>query len=569
MQKEFGRYHLVRHLATGGMGEVYLAEAKGAAGFAKRVVVKTLRQDLAADTELVKQFVAEGQVLEALDHPNIAQIIDLGLQGDTYFLAMEYVEGFDLRAVQRALPADNGFQKLRESSVLYIVGSVARALEHAQSRRGTDGRPLRIVHHDVTPSNIMVRRDGHVKLVDFGVARSVLMSRMSAGALRGKLPYLSPEHARMQRVDRRADLFSLGLVAMELLSGQRALDVAEPEALEDAYARLPARIMALTEQNLCSGETARLIGQMLELQAEARPATAGEVADRAEAQLVASGEASPARTLAGELEAAFVVLEARASSFDQTLSQILGVSGVEALDATGTLSLPGIEVVQVAQASARDEGADRPPPARPRGRKRLATAAFALLAAAVAIGFWLGDRQGGDKLASPSGPVLRTALPPAATAQAADAHAMAPDVLAPAEAAAMVPAPDAAAVAVPATGLAAAATASAVAPETAETAETGRGDGGRHGAARKVHSAEPAFGVVQFRVLPADCKVSVDGKRRHPTDTNRYQLRLPPGDHRVRIEDPDNGQWKEIEVKALREGEERKLMGTSLGADLP
>ena len=106
MLAELGRYRLVRHLATGGMGEVYLAEAPGAAGFAKRLVIKTLRQDLASDEALVRQFVAEGRLLEALDHPNIAQILDLGLAGETYFLAMEFVEGFDLRALTRALPSN-------------------------------------------------------------------------------------------------------------------------------------------------------------------------------------------------------------------------------------------------------------------------------------------------------------------------------------------------------------------------------------------------------------------------------------------------------------------------------
>jgi hypothetical protein len=434
-------------------------------------------------------------------------------------------------------------------------------LEHAQSRRGADGRPLRIVHHDVTPSNIMVRRDGHVKLVDFGVARSVLMSRMSAGALRGKLPYLSPEHARQQRVDRRTDLFSLGLVAMELLSGQRALDVAEPEALEEAYSRLPARIQALTGQGLCGPETQHLIGQMVEIQADARPASAGEVADRAEALLVAHGEGSPARTLTTELTPAFVILEARARSFDQTLSQIVGVSeAANGLDATGTLSLPGIEVVQVAQASARDETASGPDPSRQkiRGRKRLFTAAMALLVAAVAGGFWLGARRGGVPAVARTPTRSVIVLPAPADAGATGDIA----VTASADTAAPATATDA--------GSGDRGAAHFAGQPTPTEADPVRPESSRQGSAQ-VHKriAEVPTGMVEFRVLPADCKVAVDGRPQRPVDTNRYRLRLTPGDHQVRIEDRETGKWKVIEVNGLLEGEARKLTGTSLGEGLP
>lgn len=567
MQTEFGRYHLLRHLATGGMGEVYLAEAKGAAGFAKRVVVKTLRQDLAADAELVSQFVAEGQLLEALDHPNIAQILDLGLQGDTYFLAMEFVEGFDLRALQRALPSDDGLQRLGEPAVLFLLASVARALDHAQTRRGPDGRPLRIIHHDVTPSNIMVRRDGHCKLVDFGVARSTLMSRLSPGQLRGKLPYLSPEHARHQRVDARADLFSLGLVATELLSGQRALEVTEPEALEDAYARLPERVQRLGTQRWCGPETQALIGALVATDVAQRPANAGEVADRAESLLVALGEASPARRLATELAPAFAILEARAGSFDQTLSQMLGVSEAwRGEERTGTLSLPGLDVVQVAAASARDEmqirqeqAASQEPPPR-RGRKRLATAAIALLACATGLGFWLGNRRP-TPVRTPvhAAPVpVPPPMPPRPDASAQVDVAVAPSptqLNRPLPVHKPVPLPVPATVAVP-----------EPATRVDEAQEPSHGK-----PTHKPKEPQDKWGTLKFKVLPADCKVTVDGEPRRAVakGSNVYEIRVPAGDHRVRIEDPDTGKVKDIEVHGLGEGEEKKVPGTSLDEGLP
>ncbi|MBM4345224.1 MAG: serine/threonine protein kinase, partial [Deltaproteobacteria bacterium] len=295
----------MRHLASGGMGEVYLAEAMGAAGFSKRVVVKTLRADMANDAQLAQQLISEGRLLEALDHPNIAQILDLGQADGTIWLAMEYVDGFDLRGLLRALPLRDGRRSLSSVAVLYLVACVARALEHAQTRPGPTGQPLGVVHHDISPSNVMVRRDGHVKLVDFGVAKAALLGKMAPAALRGKLPYLSPEHANQQPVDGRADLFALGLVAYELATGERALDAGEPDRLARAHERLPGRVAALRMDTPAAAEVAALVGDLTRIDPRARPASAAAVAGRAEAALVRLGVASPARQLADDLAPAF------------------------------------------------------------------------------------------------------------------------------------------------------------------------------------------------------------------------------------------------------------------------
>jgi len=587
LQQEFGRYRLIRHLATGGMGEVYLAEAVGAAGFAKRVVIKTLRADLAADTELVGQFVAEGQLLEALDHPNIAQILDLGLAGDTYFLAMEFVEGFDLRALQRALPAPvrsdlpDGIPRLGEPAVLYLVAAVARALDHAAGRRGPDGKPLRIVHHDVTPSNVMVRSDGHVKLVDFGVARSAVMSRLSAGALRGKLPYLSPEHAAHGRVDGRADLFALGLCAYEWLSGQRALEVTEPDALPDAYARLGGKLALLAQSGQVSPNTLDLLRSLVELDPSARPHGPSEVADRAEALLLASGAVSPARALATELAPAFQVLAARAGSFDQTLAQMLTLDS--APDAhTGTLSLPGIEAVQVAAASAASvasgpELAAALPPPRRRGRKRWITAAFSVLAAAVAIGWWLGARR-----PEPNPPAVPDVLAPQPDPRAALPAATAPAAVQ------VLPQPKAP-VALPA-ALAGSPGKPVVRPDSQPAGQAPGAKTAQEGPATPDSTgpppdAKPAaeddsaprkdkveLAVVEFIVFPANCLVALDGEAVSPVTQggNRYRLRVRPGDHRISVRDPSSPEAAASEVVAdLRAGEHRILRGFKLGKELP
>ncbi len=341
MARTFGRYRLLRHLATGGMGEVWLAEAAGAAGFVKRLVIKTLRPELAADARLVEQFVAEGRLLEALDHPNIAQILDLGCIDGEWFLAMEWVQGFDLRALRRALPSPDGLCKLGASATLAIVASAASALDHAATRQDERGQRLRIVHHDVTPSNLMVRRDGLVKLVDFGVARSALLAHVEMGALRGKIPYLAPEQLQGGVVDHRTDLFALGLCAFEMLTGERALQAADVDGLPAAWQALPARLAMLDDVG-CDPGVAALVRSLCALDLDARPEDAGRVAAEAAERSVQLGVGRPELVLAHELAPAFARLEAQEGGFDATLAGMVAVDRLAEADGTGTLSLPGL-----------------------------------------------------------------------------------------------------------------------------------------------------------------------------------------------------------------------------------
>lgn len=564
---ELGRYRLTRHLATGGMGEVYLAEAVGAAGFAKRVVIKVLRADLASDADLVRQLIAEGRLLEALDHPNIAQILDIGQADELFWLAMEYVEGWDLRAVLRALPLRQGTKQepqgpLGPSAVLHVIASVARALDHAQSRRGPDGQPLRIVHHDVSPSNVMVRHDGHVKLVDFGVARAALLGRLSAGALRGKLPYLSPEHSAALPVDGRADLFALGLVAYELLTGERALEVTEPKQLERAYQRLPAKLAALRPQ-LPPG-LFLLISELLALDPTHRPAHAAAVTERAERLLIDAGEPSPSRRLAQELAPAFARLEAKTASFDQTLHGILGLADRQGQpELTGTLSLPGLDVVKVAAASARDQLTPGRGP-----RKRWITAGLVVVLAAIAGGFWMGQRtpttppraeppltsiagdtSGIDKK-SAAGPAVAAALPAMASAVAAAD-------------------PPSAVTAGAATRLAAAGYGAGAGsgpgplPLAPSATPVAKGAEGGEDDRPKLKKAEPLrTAILLFRVQPFSCQVSVDGARQRPVgESDRYEVRVAPGDHRIQVRDPASGQQKDVWVRKIADDERRVLPG--------
>lgn len=548
---EFGRYRLVRRLASGGMGDVYLAEAGGAAGFAKRVVVKVLRPELASDTQLVAQLIAEGRLLEALDHPNIAQILDIGQDGEAFWLAMEHVDGADLRALLRALPPRNGRLNLSEGATLHVVVAVARALEHAQHRKGPDGRELRVVHHDVSPSNVMVRRDGHVKLIDFGVARAAVLGKLSPGALRGKLPYLSPETAGQRPVDGRADLFALGLLAFELLTGERAMDVSEPKEIDAAHRKLPERMATLAARGV-SAPVCALVQRLTQLDPDQRFQDAGDVASAGEQLLVAQQVGSPARLLASELAAAFDHIEAQRGSFDATLAGILGLAeGELPSDRTGTLSLPGLDVVAVAAASARDEGAGP----RRRWRKRWVSLGFVVLSAAIAIGFWMGRRNG----TPPPGDA--TALgQPVAVVEAPPVEAPSnPVVVQPAIAPAAAPTPTAVALAGAVPG--------AAEPPQPATAES---EAPSAKAAKVKEKFAERTALIRMRVLPVACKVHVDGELRRPlAGGDRYEVRVSPGDHVVTVHDPGSGARRVIRVTGLKDGEERTVVGACLGEGCP
>ncbi|HWM87354.1 MAG TPA: serine/threonine-protein kinase, partial [Kofleriaceae bacterium] len=217
MPRALGRYELVRAIGRGGMAEVFLARRRGAAGIAKRLVVKRMRQDLTSDPRFAELFLREARVATQLSHKNIVTVFDVGRDDEGLFLAMDYVEGPDLAAaIERARERDLRFDPLLAA---HIASEVAAGLEYAHRVRDEQGAPLGLVHRDVTPRNILLSLDGEVKVTDFGVA---VLHGDSTEERRGTVPYMSPEQARGESVDPRADLFSLGLVLYELLAGRRA-----------------------------------------------------------------------------------------------------------------------------------------------------------------------------------------------------------------------------------------------------------------------------------------------------------------------------------------------------------
>lgn len=221
----FGQYELLELIAVGGMAEVFKGRAVAAEGFEKLVAIKRILPDLAEDDRFVKMLLTEARIHSALSHRNIVQIHDLGISEDgQYFIVLEYVDGFDLRIITEQLAAAG--EILPEALSLHIASEVAQGLHFAHELRGADGQPLGLIHRDVTPSNILVSLAGEVKLSDFGLAKR-RQDRSVVGSLKGSLSYMSPEQAKQAPLDRRTDVFSLGAVLFELLTGRRLREITD------------------------------------------------------------------------------------------------------------------------------------------------------------------------------------------------------------------------------------------------------------------------------------------------------------------------------------------------------
>ena len=223
LPRKFGKYTLLRKLAVGGMAEIFLALHRSISGFEKLLVIKRILPNLTQDGEFLQMFLDEARIAATLNHPNIAQIYDVGSVGDSYFIAMEYVHGEDLRSIVRAMkkkaiksfPLEHGLQ---------IVAGVCAGLDFAHTRTDLQGEPLEIVHRDISPQNVLVTFAGDVKVVDFGIAAAKIAGmkqNTDRGQLKGKIPYMSPEQCQGEDLDHRSDIFSMGILLWELTTGRR------------------------------------------------------------------------------------------------------------------------------------------------------------------------------------------------------------------------------------------------------------------------------------------------------------------------------------------------------------
>jgi len=219
LPEQFGKYSLLGHLATGGMAEVYLARQAGLHGFEKIVVIKRVRPEM-TDRETTELFLDEARLVASLEHSNIAQVYEIGMVSDSYFFVMEYVHGADLRQVMEASLRRE--KRISLADAVYVMIGVCAALHYAHEKRDSDGNPLDIIHRDVSPSNVLLSHDGAVKVCDFGIAKAAnRQTETNRGVLKGKFSYMSPEQCRSEEIDRRSDIFAIGILLYELTTLSR------------------------------------------------------------------------------------------------------------------------------------------------------------------------------------------------------------------------------------------------------------------------------------------------------------------------------------------------------------
>lgn len=213
-----GKYEIVMPLAHGGMATIYIGRTTGIGSFERNVVLKVIHQ--AADATAVRMFLDEARLAASLNHQNIAQVFEVGQESGVHYLAMEFVHGQDLHGLIAA--ASKAALPIPLDLALTIIAGAAAGLDHAHNRKSPRGTSLGIVHRDISPSNIMVGYDGSVKLLDFGIAKATgLAPRTESGVIKGKFAYMAPEQCRSQELDRRADVFSLGIILYEITTLQR------------------------------------------------------------------------------------------------------------------------------------------------------------------------------------------------------------------------------------------------------------------------------------------------------------------------------------------------------------
>lgn len=270
------RYRVLERLASGAMAEVYLAESAGLEGFSKRVAIKRVHPHLSEKKRFVAMFLDEARLSARLSHPNCVQVFDIGVGDSTYFIVMEYVDGSDLKELM-AMLASHGRALSVEQAILISL-AVAEALAYAHELTDDEGNPLGIVHRDVCPANVLLGKNGSIKLVDFGLAKaSMQLEKSEPGIIKGKFSYLSPETALGETIDARSDIFGIGVVLWEMLAGRRLFkgktDYETVKLVQQAQVPPLSRIRADI-----TPELEAIVGRLLARDRSQRFQSAGEVA---------------------------------------------------------------------------------------------------------------------------------------------------------------------------------------------------------------------------------------------------------------------------------------------------
>jgi hypothetical protein len=602
------RYELLDRIGVGGMAEVYKARASGAHGFQKIVAIKRILPELAARPEFVARFIAEAKLAVALTHANIVQVLDLAREADRLYIAMEFIEGGDLALLMRSLARAQ--QKASLGFALFVGIEMLRGLHHAHSRKDEQGRPLGIVHRDVSPSNILLSLSGEVKVADFGIALAAWAAHLPERVM-GKRRYMSPEQARGDEVDARGDVYAAACVIYELCTGsaafERAADATTATALDDVVNRGLPPPPSRKRPDLPPALDELLL-KALAPRAEDRFASAGDFGAALEqvafdARIrVSSAEAAElaqahlgARPDAGQVDAAFraamgtgagtgSAAARRTSSLTEGMTEFFvrkdqkdGLSQW-VVGPNGTVPVPAASVPpeRTPVAAAPTVSSSRPAVAA-QIRKVVGISVVGAIGLATVVGYlaWGAARSAGRSADPDSRAQLAATSPPAGpAADAALATALAaPATAADAAAAATAPTGDPVADALAAGGATAdGSLAATAAPSDAAAADAGGDDsrpgpspesraaGSRAAAARAevlnaMHEADARRPHLSLESQPSGAVVQLDG--RTIGETPLVRTTVEPGRHRIRLTRSGH-EPLEFQV-TMAEGEHRQL----------
>jgi serine/threonine-protein kinase len=262
------RYRVLHRIAAGGMAEVFRAESAGVEGFKKTVAIKRVLPHLAEKKQFIGMFLDEARLSAHLSHSNCVQVFDIGVGDNTYFIVMEYVDGADLKALIEHQRKLNKPFPLQEACLICL--KICEGLAYAHEARDSKGRPLHIVHRDMSPPNVLITRHGEVKIVDFGLAKAnSQLEKSEPGIIKGKFGYLSPEAAFGQSVDHRTDVFAVGIILWEMLAGRRLfLGDTDLETVRQVQA---ARIPPVSQFNpFCNPDVEAVLAKVLARDPEQR-----------------------------------------------------------------------------------------------------------------------------------------------------------------------------------------------------------------------------------------------------------------------------------------------------------
>jgi serine/threonine-protein kinase len=398
--RRVGKYRIVSELGRGGAATVYLAFARGQSRVNKLVVLKALLPESAADAEAQSRFLDEARVAAQLNHANVVQTYEVGVEGDRNVIVMEYLEGHTLNQVVRRAKAKGETFPL--ALHLNVLGHALEGIHYAHEYRGYDGQPLELVHRDVSPQNIFLTYDGQVKVLDFGIAKVAGASaKTQIGTIRGKIAYMAPEQMRSDGIDRRADIFSIGCMLWAIATGTKLWKDATDVQIIRSVIR--GEIPSVESANPdCDPDFARIVNKAVAFDPANRYATALELQADLHEFCIAKDLHASHKDLGNYVSKAFAGIRAEIKSqVEREISRIISddSSNVNYAGAVSALTPPALV-----------------PPADPRGRRsarlrKYVLAALVLGSGIGAVAYWLGQQPSATSapLSSVAAPVI---LPP-------------------------------------------------------------------------------------------------------------------------------------------------------------